>query len=211
MIWSDKFVVCSVPRTGTDVKSYMVVDLDGVERWTKWTKPGPHGKHGPLEVKYQEGMVAALTFRKLHSWLLSFCAMAHQTGLYPSYTDRKIPMPDNSQLFDVGFGNEWLGELPGSFAGLPDRYLDYMTCNGKFVVDRWLRCEHIIDDMVDFLGDMGVSFDESTIRERGRDRPFRKKIMRYNKDPLSHWSPETLDRLEELNPRWMEIQNLIYI
>ena len=86
-----------------------------------------------------------------------------------------------------------------------------MTCNGKFVVDRWLRCEHIIDDMVDFLGDMGVSFDESTIRERGRDRPFRKKIMRYNKDPLSHWSPETLDRLEELNPRWMEIQNLIYI
>lgn len=209
MIWGDKFVICSIPRTGTDVKSFMVVNLKGVERWTRWMDPGPHGKHGPLTLKWREGMVAALTFRQLHSWMVSFCATAFQTGLYPSYTSRRVPWPTDAELFDNAFGHEWLSELPGQFAGLPDRYLDYMTC-GWIPVDRWIRCEYIIDDMVSFLRDMGLVFDEDTIRERGRGHPFRKKRMRYVRDPLQHWSAETLARLEELNPEWMGIQRRIY-
>lgn len=188
----------------------MVARLDSVERWTRWMDSGPHGKHGNLTVKWHEGMVAALTFRKLRSWMVSFCAMANQTGLYPFYTSKKIPWPSDADLFDEDFGLKWLDELPGRFSDLPDRYLDYMTNGGRIPVDRWLRCESIVEDMISFLRDMGVEFDEATVRRRGHDRPFRKKRMRYRRAPRAHWSEKTLTQLERSNPWWMEIQERIY-
>lgn len=204
MVRHKKFVIASMPRTATDILGHMCghVRGAGVIRRTR------HIKHAPLTII--PGQLAVLTFRRLSDWLLSYLFLGYQRGLYPHYRHKRKRMPPEKSLFSESFGQEWLEEehLKGPLASLGDRYLKYIM--GGVEVDRYLRCEFIVDDLVDFLRTVGIKFPEDTLREVGGKPHPHKTVLDYVRDPFYYWSPETVGRIRRMNPRWIEIQERIY-
>lgn len=207
MIWCDYFVIGSIPRTGTDILTYLCTDIKGLQG--VWRK-NRHSKHNPLTNRWRQGMVGGLTFRRFRGWFLSFVALAVNDGLWPLYSECKMPWPSSDELFDPDFGPRYLGELPGPLAGLGDRYLEYMTDGGRIPLGEMLRSEYIAEDLITLLRAYGFEYDEDVIRAKGAEYHPNKAPLNYVKDPLHYWSEDTLVRLEAANPQWMDLERSLY-
>jgi hypothetical protein len=81
-----------------------------------------------------------------------------------------------------------------------------MTDHGRFAVQRWLRTEQILDDMLALLSELGVL-----------DRRARRRVTAVNRlnvgdyeRPAQPFTDEQIARMYARNPDWAEIERSVY-
>jgi hypothetical protein len=90
---------------------------------------------------------------------------------------------------------------------VPDDMLRWLTDGNRLAVDRWLRTEHLKQDVAALIDDLGVLTDEV----RGRiDAVSRVNEQSYERDLARRFSSAQLHRLYERNPGWAAVEERVY-
>ena len=92
-----------------------------------------------------------------------------------------------------------------------DRWLDEV---GPYEIDRWLRQEHLVEDLVTFLRESAglTPGEEADIRAVGRVnvRHARRLRLRQSLTPEQFFSEAQIAKLYAGNPRWAAIEQRVY-
>ena len=83
----------------------------------------------------------------------------------------------------------------------------WMTDGGRFEIDRWLRTEHLADDVVGLLEELGALGNEAEARVRAVGR---RNAAAYDHDLSSYFSAEQIHRLYARNPIWAEVERAAF-
>jgi hypothetical protein len=192
MVVSRRFVWAHIPKTGGDATATMIAR---VPRLVVLADPvSDHAKHTPFAHRRGSirGKLLVANIRRLPSWALSQARHAERFGAFPDYR------PAGPQSPEV-------------VAGRPaaDRRLDRIV--GDFRVDRWIRQEHLADDLVAFLREVeGLGADEeAAIRSVGRVNDRRRWRQRRS-GPEEFFTPAQIETLYANNPRWAAIERAVY-
>jgi hypothetical protein len=137
------------------------------------------------------GRQRILCIRRLPSWQLSRAVFKSRHGLHPHY----LPLPMESQE-----------EMSESVAG--DRSLTPYVEGGRVWPDRWIRVEHLVDDVLALL-------DEHTEvtpaqREQVVNLSPQNVGRNYERDPSAWFTDEMIRRMYEHNPLWQRAEQLAY-
>jgi hypothetical protein len=91
----------------------------------------------------------------------------------------------------------------------PDHLLSAYVEAGQVWPDRWIRVEHLVDDVLALLDEEEVRI---TWRKRRRIRALapRNTGEGYDRAPSSWFTPEMIDRMYVNNPLWREAEQLAY-
>jgi hypothetical protein len=185
LVISERFVWAHLPKTGGDATHEMLCAIPGLVRFAD--PLDANDKHMPFFGRPEEiaGKLRVMNIRRLPAWTLS---AEHHRATYGEYPDY-VPQPPRTPE-----------QLASSTD--PDDLLRWMTGDGRFQVDRWLRDETLADDLVAFLTELGI------------DGPEVRGIGRVNAGSYDHdgmrFTPEQIRRLYERNPRWAAIERQVY-
>ncbi len=88
-----------------------------------------------------------------------------------------------------------------------DDTLRWMTDGGRFAVDRWLRTEHLVDDVLQLLDELGAL--DGQVEEAVR------AVGVVNAAPAGSeasigFTEQQVERLYERNPTWAEIERTAF-
>jgi len=138
------------------------------------------------------GRKRVLNIRRLPSWNLSYANHKSRHGLHPDY--RPLPMDTPEEMSDSTF---------------PDRLLSTYVERGEAWPDRWIRVEHLVDDVLSLLEEEEVKV---TSRKRRSIRAMapQNKGGAYDRAVSSWFTPEMIDRMYEHNPLWREAEERAY-
>lgn len=192
MIQYEDIAIGHIPRTGGDVTNFLV--------YAHLMRQ--HSKHyPPTQTKCFDRKRYFLLFRRLPNWFLSYLTCGIQYGKYPKHIP--WPKPTLEEIFNIdsGYGEKFIHEesIRGPLVTIADRYIDLFTI-GQPPISGIIRLEFIAEDLGKLLGDK--------IRV---PKVFSKKRMpKYNKDPLAHWSKKQIQILYDMNPKWSEIERRCY-
>ena len=133
-----------------------------------------------------------LCIRRLPSWNLSYANHKSHYGLHPDY--RPLPMDTPEEMGDSAF---------------PDHLLSAYVEAGRAWPDRWIRVEHLVDDVLALLEAEEV---EVSWRKRRRIRAIapQNEGETYDRAVSSWFTPEMIDRMYERNPLWREAEQRAY-
>jgi hypothetical protein len=133
-----------------------------------------------------------LSIRRLPSWQLSYANHKSRNGLHPDY--RPLPMDTPEEM---------------STSAFPDHLLSAYVDRGEAWPDRWIRVEHLVDDVLALLEEEDV---DVTWRKRRRIRAMAPQNQgeTYDRAVSSWFTPEMTDRMYEHNPLWQEAERLAY-
>jgi hypothetical protein len=136
------------------------------------------------------GKVLAMNFRRLPMCVLSRAQHVSRWGIHPDY--KPIPMEPPEKLAESPF---------------PDTRIEIFTDGGRIRIDRWLRTESLTDDFLAFISEFTEVTDERMghVREVG---PV--NTHDYDKDVMSWFTPDLIERMYEANPAWADLEREIY-
>jgi hypothetical protein len=78
-----------------------------------------------------------------------------------------------------------------------------MTDGGQIRIDRWLRTEHLEEDVLSLLKDLGAA-SPGVVRLVGA--VGRRNAASYDHDLATHFSATQIRQMYERNPVWAEIE-----
>jgi hypothetical protein len=137
------------------------------------------------------GRKRVLCIRRLPAWHLSYAHHKSKHGLHPDH--RPLPMDTPEEMCDSTF---------------PDHLLSAYVEGGQVWPDRWIRVEHLVDDVLSLLEeDVDVPWSK---RMRIRAMTPRNKGAAYDREVSSWFTREMIDRMYERNPLWQEAEQLAY-
>jgi hypothetical protein len=153
--------------------------------------PQTRGKHSSFEERrfLVDGKLLAANVRRLPEWSLSLAFHDQHYGKWPDYAPGPTPTP--AEIVEAGHADQCLARVVGDHE-----------------VDRWIRMEHLEDDLVAFLNqvDRLTPEEEQVIRSVGRvnTKPFPVPA------PGEFFTPGEVDALYRRNPRWAEVERRTY-
>lgn len=127
------------------------------------------------------GRLRVMNLRRLPSWLLSAANHKAMSGLWPDF--EPLPMPSVEEMIE---------------STDPDDMLRWMTDGPRMAVQRWLRTEHLNEDVAALLGELGVPRRRAV--RAVESVPWVGKA--YDHDIAATFSPEQIARMYERNPGW---------
>lgn len=82
-------------------------------------------------------------------------------------------------------------------------FIKRYTNAGSLKIDRYLRCENIQDDFLDFIKDYVEVTDDLKQEIRGM---LVKERLSYDRNLATYWTQEDIDALYKLNPQWADLE-----
>ena len=202
MVIGDKFVWAHIPKTGGDITAaYFRVFQDELDLLID--PIDTNRKHATFVQRgVDRSKRRAANIRRLPCLFLSHIVHMQRVNrlppmdvragvLEPPGDDRcEKPPLERNNLYRVG-----------------DEYIDFFTDHGRMAIDTWLRCEHILEDVVAFVaGYMTVTPDYL----RALQRMSVKSPHDYDRDVYHHWTRAEIGHMYALNPRWAEAERRAY-
>jgi hypothetical protein len=190
MVIAERFAWAHLPKTGGDAAAAMFAAVPGLVLFAD-ARDSEH-KHMPFFGREREidGKLRVMNIRRLPAWALSGAHHKAAHGIYPEY--RPLPLETGEQV---------------SSRTDADDLLRWMTDHHRLPVDRWLRMETLLADMLALLSELGVIGDgvESKIRAVGRVN-----VGEYDRELTHFFTKAQIERLYELNPVWAAAERRAY-
>jgi hypothetical protein len=186
MVIGERFAWAHLPKTAGDATHAMLTAVPGLVQFDD--PPGSNDKHEPFFAREQEiaGRLLVMNIRRLPAWALSAAHHRARHGVHPDYVPGPLQTPD-----EIASQTD------------PDDLLRWMTDHGRLAVRRWLRAEHLEQDVLELLDELGVLTPE--VRERVL-AVGRVNVGDYERD-LDRWFTATqIRRLYEGNPDWARVE-----
>jgi hypothetical protein len=181
MIIGKRFAWAHLPKAGGTATQAMLEAVPGLVEYADPTDS--NDKHDAFWVKEDRaaGKLLTMNIRRLPSWILSAANHRATSGLWPDF--EPLPMPSA----------EWMAENRA-----PDDMLRWMTDGPRLTVDRWLRTEHLQDDVLALLAEIG----ELTAGARRAVCSVPWIGRAYDHDVSAAFTREQVVRMYEVNPGW---------
>jgi hypothetical protein len=194
MIVSQGFVWAHIPKTGGDATATMIARVPRLVLLSDHLRD--NAKHLPFAERRGsiEGKLLVANIRRLPDWALSHARHVERFGTFPDY------VPAGRQSPDAVASRSTADEL-----------LDLIV--GEYEVDRWIRQEHLQDDLVGFLREVAglTAEEEAAVRSVGRVNDTRSRLERVRRRSARRFfSPAQADALYRNNPRWAAIERRVY-
>jgi hypothetical protein len=183
------FAWAHLPKTAGDTTHAMLTAVPGLATFAD--PPDSNDKHLPFFAREAEvsGKLLVMNIRRLPAWTLSAAHHRAAHGVHPEYRPLALETPDEmSDKTDA------------------DDLLRWMTDHGRFAVQRWLRAEQLLDDVLALLSELDVL-----------DRRARRRVSavgRLNQGAYERrakpFTAEQIARMYERNPDWAEIERRVY-
>ncbi|MFL5781925.1 MAG: hypothetical protein ACJ760_11485 [Thermoleophilaceae bacterium] len=194
MIVSQRFVWGHVPKTGGDATATMIARVPRLVLLADHL--GDHAKHLSFDDRRGsiKGKLLVANIRRLPDWAISVEHLRAYGGIWPDF--------------------EPLGPQPAHVVASrddADRALAMVV--GDYEVDRWLRQEHLTDDLLDFLRKIATltAAEERAIRSVGLVNVHRPRFRRWRRRSSKRFfTPAQIDELYANNPRWAAIERRVY-
>jgi hypothetical protein len=149
-------------------------------------------KHASFASRAEQvrGKLLVSNLRRLPTWTLSWAQ--HRARLSRRPDGSPVQMNSPHQMV----------EIPRA-----DMRLGFLTADGRFPVERWLRMEHLADDFADFVGEL----TDVTAEDRRRIAGFAPvNALEYDHEVENWFSADQVARMYEINPAWAEIERRVY-
>jgi hypothetical protein len=194
MIVGERFVWAHIPKTAGDATATMIATAPRLVILADHLRD--NAKHLAFSERRGsiEGKLLVANTRRLPSWALSLARHEEKFGAFPDYE------PTGPQPPDVIAARSAADDL-----------LDLIV--GEFEVDRWIRQEHLADDLVGFLREVAelTADEEAAIRSVGRVNDQRSRLQwRSTRPAESFFSPAQIETLYRNNPRWAAVERHVY-
>jgi hypothetical protein len=194
MIVSQRFVWAHIPKTGGDATAAMIARVPRLVLLAD--HPLDNAKHLPFAERRGsiDGKLLVANMRRLPAWALSHARHVERYGAFPDYRPAGRQEPD---------------EVAARSAA--DELLESIV--GDFEVDRWIRQEHLTEDLVGLLREVAglTPEEEDAIRSVGRVNDQRSLVQRIRPpSPERFFTTEQIEALYASNPRWAEIERRVY-
>ncbi len=138
------------------------------------------------------GRQRVLCIRRLPAWQLSYSVHKSRHGSAPDY--RPQPMDSRETMIT---------------SGVPDRHLKPFVEAGEAWPDRWIRVEHLIDDVLALLEEHHVEVTPKKLKKIRALRP-QNVGQNYERDLSAWFTDEMISRMYEHNPLWQHAEHLAY-
>jgi hypothetical protein len=137
------------------------------------------------------GRERVLSIRRLPSWQLSYSVHKSRHGLKPDYRPR--PMDSRETMITSGDADSHLA-----------RFVDV----GQVWPDRWIRVEHLLEDLLGLLQEHVEVTPEKLekIRAMGPENVG----LNYERDLSAWFTDDMIHRMYEHNPLWRHAEELAY-
>jgi hypothetical protein len=183
------FAWAHLPKTAGDTTHAMLTSVPGLATFAD--PPESNNKHLPFFAREAEvsGKLLVMNIRRLPAWTLSATQHRAAHGVHPEY--RPLPLQTADEMCDSIDA---------------DDLLRWMTDHGRFAVQRWLRTEQILDDVLALLNELGA------LDRRARRRVTavgRLNVGAYERPPQP-FTAEQIARMYERNPAWAAIERRVY-
>jgi hypothetical protein len=190
MVIGRRFAWAHLPKTAGDATRAMFCAVPGLVQFTD--PVDSNDKHMPFFGREDEvtGKLLVMNLRRLPSWVLSGAQHRARYGLYPDYQ----PAPLQSA-----------GEITSRTDA--DDLLRWMTDHDRFHVERWLRMESLLDDLLALLDELAELTPEAAARVRSVGRV---NEGRYPAELDLQFTDDQLARLYALNPVWASLERRLY-
>ena len=150
-------------------------------------------KHAPFSARPDlvAGRQRILSIRRLPSWHLSRAVHRSRHGVAPDY----LPQPMDSRETMIA-------------SGAGDRALSKYVEGGLAWPDRWIRVEHLVDDVLALLEE----HTEVTPAQRKQVLALAPQNVgrNYERDLSAWFTGEMIGRMYEHNPLWQRAEHLAY-
>ncbi|MFN8112836.1 MAG: hypothetical protein U0R51_06520 [Solirubrobacterales bacterium] len=189
MIIGERFAWAHLPKAAGTATQAMFEAVPGL---IDYADPvDSNSKHDAFWVREDElaGKLLAMNLRRLPSWVLSAANHKAMSGLWPDF--EPLPMPTVEEMVE---------------STDPDDLLRWMTDGPRMPVDRWLRAEHLQEDVLGLLGELGVLTPAA--REAVVAVPWVGKA--YDHDVDRAFTAEQIARMYEVNPSWTAAERAAY-
>jgi hypothetical protein len=189
VVIAEKLAWAHLPKAAGTATQEMLMSVPGLVVYASPMdsndKHDPFTEHEPAIA----GKLLAMNIRRLPSGVLSYAHHKAKAGLWPNYTP--LPMPSVEEMVEDD---------------TPDDMLRYMTDDGRFPVDRWLRAESLAEDVIALLEEVGAA---SRKGRRGVGRvPWVGKP--YDHRVEANFTAAQVARMYERNPRWADVEERAY-
>jgi hypothetical protein len=131
-----------------------------------------------------------MNIRRLPAWVLSAAHHKARSGVHPDR--RPLPMPSSDEMAEDTD---------------PNGMLWWMTDGRRFQIDRWLRTEHLEEDVLVLLGELGAL--NARVVERVR-AVGRRNASVYDRNLASYFTIEQIQHLYDRNPLWTEVERAAF-
>ena len=194
MIVSQRFVWAHIPKTGGDATATMIGRVPRLVLLSDHLRD--NAKHLPLSERRGsiEGKLLVANIRRLPDWAMSHARHFEQYGAFPDYVPAGRQRPEAVAARSAA-----------------DDLLDRIV--GEFEVDRWIRQEHLKDDLVGLLREVAglTAAEEEAIRSVGRVNRQRSAMQRLRMGSgRRFFGRKHLETLYANNPRWAAIEREVY-
>jgi hypothetical protein len=190
MVIGRRFAWAHLPKTAGDATCSMLAAVPGL---VQFADPlDSNDKHMPFFGREAEvsGRLLAMNIRRLPAWALSGAQHKARHGVHPEY--RPLALESFDQMTSRTDA---------------DDLLRWMTDHGRFAVQRWLRADHLEDDVLGLLEDLG----ELTPAARAAVLAVgRVNGGGYARELERRFTGGQIARLYALNPVWAETERRVY-
>ena len=189
MVIAKRFAWAHLPKAGGNATQSMLAAVPGLVRYADPTDS--NAKHDAFWQREDAiaGKLLAMNIRRLPSWVLSAAHQKADSGLWPDF--EPLPMPSVDEMVE---------------STDPDDMLRWMTDGPRLKVDRWLRTEHLVEDVRSLLDEVGELSREARIAVDAV--PWVGKP--YDHDVTRTFSAAEVARMYERNPGWAEAERAAY-
>ena len=190
MVIGRRFAWAHLPKTAGDATASMLRAVPGL---VEFADPrDSEDKHLPFFARERElaGKLLVMNIRRLPAWALSGAQHKARHGTYPTY------LPSPLESFDEMTSRTDADDL-----------LRWMTDHGRLRVARWLRTEHLEEDVIALLDELGelTPAAEPAVRAVGRVN-----AGAYPHELVDELTVGQVARLYTLNPVWTSIERRVY-
>jgi hypothetical protein len=186
VVVGEAFAWAHVPKTGGDTTQAMFESVPGLVVFADPTDS--NDKHLAFSNRRElvSGKLLAMNIRRLPAWILSASHHKARSGIHPQC--RPLPMPSPREMAEntEGSGALW-----------------WMTDGGRIRIDRWLRTEHLLEDVLSLLKDLGAAGPRAA---RLVGAVGRRNVASYDRDLATRFSAAQIRQMYERNPLWAEIE-----
>jgi tellurite resistance-related uncharacterized protein len=185
------FVWAHLPKTAGDTVATILGMFPEIIEYADPLKS--RAKHTPFQKRPDlvAGRQRVLNIRRLPSWQLSYSMHKSRNGVEPDL----VPGPMDSAE-----------EMVASTTA--NRILSNHTDAGTVWPDRWIRVEHLVDDVLALLDE----HVEVTPKKRKKIQEMKPKNegRKYDRSPSAWFTDEMISRMYENNPLWQRAEQLAY-
>ena len=189
MVITETMVWAHLPKAAGTATQEM---FDAAPGFVRFADPvDSNAKHDAFWVREDEldGKLLAMNIRRLPSWVLSAANHKAESGLWPDF--EPLPMPSVEEMIE---------------GTAPDDMLRWMTDGPRLSIDRWLRAEHLKEDVRALLSELGVLTPE--VDEAVGAVPWVGKPYDHDVDRV--FTPDQIERMYEVNPGWAAAERAAY-